>query len=458
MKFRRFYRRGLFVGTILTIIFLLGPNFAPLNAAAASPADGWTRLSDPVAVGGVITNLVAAPSNPDILYVLQKVPVISTVTQRLYRSQDGGVTWQMVPAGNHAFTSLAVDPEDPDTLYATENNQLWKSTDTGLNWSVLYLFGEKVLVPAPGRIYLTGTIINWDNPCPLIPQFVRSLDGGLTWERRSFSCGNMIHQIFVAPGNPDKIFLSFVAQDVDTLYSLDGGTTWQPFLVNAGSFPIDNMAFDPQDPDRLFLVNHEMLTTDDNGESWIECGPIPEFYPLDLVTVSDRVYAIPRHNRSTTDPYLHFYQSEDHCVTWWKSIQGFPTIVNGMIGNANAPGKLLAATNGYGIFISTSGGAVWEESNAGLDSPAVISKLAIAPSDPNVILAGSGNPRPGVYRSADGGATWSPALIEIEPLSVLIHPLDPQIAWIGAKDGLYISQDGSHWCMPRTPGHTPGPR
>ena len=223
------------------------------------------------------------------------------------------------------------------------------------------------------------------------------------------------------------------------------GLTWQAISGKCGSFPIDNMAFDPQDPDRLFLVNHEMLTTDDNGESWIKCGPIPEFYPLDLVTVSDRVYAIPRQNRSTTDSYLHFYQSEDHCATWWKSIQGFPTKVNSMIGNANAPGKLLAATNGYGIFISTSGGTAWEESNAGLSSPVVISKLVVAPGDPNVILAGSGYPRPGVYRSTDGGFTWSPPLIEIEPLSILIHPFDPQIAWIGAKDGLYVSQDGSHW-------------
>ena len=74
MKFRRSYRRGLFVGTILLILCLLGPNFAPTNAAA-SPADGWIRLSDPLAAGGVISHLVAAPSNPDVLYALQEMPL-----------------------------------------------------------------------------------------------------------------------------------------------------------------------------------------------------------------------------------------------------------------------------------------------------------------------------------------------------------------------------------------------
>ena len=431
-------RRILLVGMIFIFICLLFSERAPLNAAAASSADGWTRLSDPLAAGGVISHLVAAPSNPDILYALLEGLFSTSVHQRLIRSQDGGASWQMVPVGNHYFNSLAVDPENSDTLYATESNQLIKSNDSGQSWTELYPFGRMVVAPAPGRIYLAGS------------DFARSLDGGITWEHSSWNSGTYLDFIVVSPFDPNYIIATPSVQNphwlVDAQYSLDGGLTWQMFLLNGNSVPIFHLAFDTQNSNRIYLTKPEMWTTGDNGTTWTKCGTVPETSPSNLLAIGDRVYMIPPYDiYSHTDPTRYVYMSEDHCATWWKSIHGLPATVNSLVGDARSPGRLLAATGGYGIFISTNGGTTWQESNTGLTSPAKVSKLAVAPSDPNMILAGSRDPRPGVYRSSDGGVTWSPALLTIEPTSILIHPLDPQKAWISTTDGIYSTMDGSIW-------------
>jgi photosystem II stability/assembly factor-like uncharacterized protein len=442
MKYRGFYQHGLLVGTLLTIIFLLAPDFTQAQAVTSS-ADGWLRLSDPVAAGGVITHLVTTLSNPNILYVLQAVQVSSPVSQRLYRSQDGGASWQIMPSENHIFTSLAVDPQDPDMLFATENDHLWKSTDAGQNWKMLYPFGRSVVVPTSGRIYLIG----WesDNPCVYTSEFARSLDGGESWERSSLGCGEIIDQIFVTPANPDQIFVTSSEKALNDHYSLDGGITWQPLLVVGNFIPVTDMTFDLENPNRAYLASREIWTTENNGDTWSQCGLIPDPYPFKLLAVDDRVYAMPKYSYLTAGPMRYIYQSEDHCATWWKSIHGLPATVNSLAGDARSPERILAATGGYGIYFSQNGGATWQESNNGLSSPVWVSKLAVAPDDPNVILAGSGYPRPGVYRSNDGGVTWSPTSLDIEPFSILIHPLNPQKVWISAKDGIYTSEDSIHW-------------
>ena len=443
-------RRILLVGMIFISICLLFSERAPLNAAVASPADGWTRLSDPIAAGGVIYHLVAAPSDPDILYALQEGEYSNPLSHRLVRSQDGGATWQMILLENHFFESLAVDPGNPNILYATDLNQLLKSNDAGLNWAILYPFGGMVVAPAPGRVYVTGMILGDQDY--YIPAFARSLDWGATWEVSLWETGDILDFLYVSPTNPDLIIATTQENNIhwwgESKYSLDGGMTWQMLLVNGNSPPIYDLTFDPEDPARIYLTGANMWTTDDIGDTWSQCGPIPKTFPLKLLAVGDRVYTIPSYYPHTfIDPIWFVYHSEDHCATWSKSSGGLPVWVNSLIGDARSPGRLLATTSGYGFIISTNGGEDWTESNTGLTSPAKVSKLAVAPSDPNVILAGSRDPRPGVYRSSDGGVTWSPALSDIEPLSMLIHPLDPLKAWIGTKDGIYYTEDSLHWSL-----------
>ena len=406
-------RRILLVGMIFIFICLLFSERAPLNAAAASSADGWTRLSDPLAAGGVISHLVAAPSNPDILYALQEGPVIPHQFPASDPQPGRRGFLANGTGGKPFFTSLAVDPENPDTLYATESNQLIKSNDSGQSWTELYPFGRMVVAPAPGRIYLAGS------------DFARSLDGGITWEHSSWNSGTYLDFIVVSPFDPNYIIATPSVQNphwlVDAQYSLDGGLTWQMFLLNGNSVPIFHLAFDTQNSNRIYLTKPEMWTTGDNGTTWTKCGTVPETSPSNLLAIGDRVYMIPPYDiYSHTDPTRYVYMSEDHCATWWKSIHGLPATVNSLVGDAPLS-RTAAGSNErlWHFYLNQRWHHLGGKQRRADQSSQVISKLAVAPSDPNVILAGSGYPRPGVYRSSDGGFTWSPALLTIEPTSIL---------------------------------------
>lgn len=96
-------------------------------------------------------------------------------------------------------------------------------------------------------------------------------------------------------------------------------------------------------------------------------------------------------------------------------------------------------------YFGTPGGGIWKTTNAGrvwtpiFDQPRVasIGALAIAPSDSNLIYAGTGEQTAGhgVYRSADAGKTWARAGLEDVPFiqGILVDPHDPSILVAGGN-------------------------
>ncbi|HEX7051443.1 MAG TPA: hypothetical protein VF188_14645 [Longimicrobiales bacterium] len=121
------------------------------------------------------------------------------------------------------------------------------------------------------------------------------------------------------------------------------------------------------------------------------------------------------------------------------------------------------------LYVATASGGLWKSVNHGTtwtplfdDQPvSTFGDVAIAPSDPDVIWAGTGeqNNRQssswgnGVYRSTDGGRTWTHlGLVETRHIGkVLVHPEDPDRAYVaalgnlwkpGPERGVYRTTDG----------------
>jgi len=109
-------------------------------------------------------------------------------------------------------------------------------------------------------------------------------------------------------------------------------------------------------------------------------------------------------------------------------------------------------------IVGAATGGVWRTTDGGLDWQPVFDKqnvhaigaVAIAMSDPRVVYVGTGESSirsnisigNGVYKSTDGGDTWS--LMGLENSGrvsrIIVHPSNPDIAWVGALGHAYAPQ------------------
>jgi len=93
---------------------------------------------------------------------------------------------------------------------------------------------------------------------------------------------------------------------------------------------------------------------------------------------------------------------------------------------------------GNGMYKSTDAGASW--SHIGLEDTEHIGRVAIHPSDPNVVFVAAighyyaPNPERGIFRSTDGGRSWQKVLYKNEDvgaIEVVIDPSNPQVVYAG---------------------------
>jgi photosystem II stability/assembly factor-like uncharacterized protein len=136
---------------------------------------------------------------------------------RLYRSGDGGQSWQRREDGlPDPVTRLALDPERPDVLFAAAGDGLFGSSDGGASWRRL---------PSPATV-------------PASPE-------GIRWE------------IVASPVAPLTLYANLDGIAGDVVYrSRDAGATWQVVGgggIAPGSSGIRALAVDPHDPRRLLV-------------------------------------------------------------------------------------------------------------------------------------------------------------------------------------------------------------
>jgi photosystem II stability/assembly factor-like uncharacterized protein len=143
-----------------------------------------------------------------------------------------------------------------------------------------------------------------------------------------------------------------------------------------------------------------------------------------------------------------------------------PTNISGRCTDVEAVGP---KGKNYTIWVASASGGIWKSINEGVTFEPVfehmgtstIGDIAIAPSNPEIVWAGTGeanifrssNPGCGVWKTTDGGETWDHmGLEETFTISrILIHPENPDIVYVAASGhewtenkerGLYKTTDG----------------
>jgi photosystem II stability/assembly factor-like uncharacterized protein len=137
---------------------------------------------------------------------------------------------------------------------------------------------------------------------------------------------------------------------------------------------------------------------------------------------------------------------------------GRSTAVTGVPGHRDT---FYMGTTGGGVWKTTDGGQTWRVTSDEDFGSASVGAVAVAPSDHNVVYAGTGSacprgnisPGDGIYKSTDGGKSWKHVGLELTGQigRIRVHPTDPDTVYVAAlgqifgpneERGVYRSQDG----------------
>ncbi|MDQ2745799.1 MAG: glycosyl hydrolase [Acidobacteriota bacterium] len=125
--------------------------------------------------------------------------------------------------------------------------------------------------------------------------------------------------------------------------------------------------------------------------------------------------------------------------------------VGSVAGVASQPNVYYFGATGGGVWKTTDGGAAWENVSDGFFKTGSVGAIAVAESNPNIVYAGMGEETvrnnvsdgDGVYKSIDAGKTWKfVGLADSRHISrVRINPKNPDIVFVAALGNLWTSSE-----------------
>jgi photosystem II stability/assembly factor-like uncharacterized protein len=471
---------------------------------------GFIGLRDAGQIGAVEVH----PSNPDVVFVAALgQPFAPNPERGVYRSRDGGATWQQVlfVSDSTGAVDLEFAPDNPNTVYAAlwraerkpwtiisgaREGGAYKSEDGGDTWRRLGgglptgLVGKADLAvsPAdPNRLYV---LIEAEPGGGLY----RSDDRGVSFRLVSTENGLLRRPFYYTNVDADPTDADVVYVNNEGFFrSADGGRTWERRSTPHG----DNhdMWIDPSDPDVWIQSNDGGANvTRDGGRTWSTQSnqPTAELYQ---VAVDDRfpywLYAGQQDNSTIAVPSLPPYDAPGGPTAYWRDIGGCET--GPAIPKPGDPDIVYSNCKGqFGRFNLRTGQErqywVGGQSLYGHNPRDLkfrfqrVAPIHVSPHDPNTVYHASQY----LHRTRDEGATWeviSPDLTAFEPdkqvvpgapitrdatgeeyystiYAVRESPLERGLIWVGANDGpVHVTRDGGKtWRNVTPPDLPPGGR
>ena len=444
-------------------------------------------------------SLAISPSNPRVLYTMISSTSHAHGVLGVFRTRDGGDTWQSI-GGRHfekesqlAYNNtVAVHPTHPDFVVCgavdlhltTDGGKTWNRITTGKRGSPPQRFPPNfvhsdhhaIVIDPAGWIY-SGN----DGGVAL------SEDGGKTWQDRS---SGMATSMFYAAG---------VAQSNSRIYG--GGTQDHGTLIagvpSAPGEPLPPpeeftrvlssdggwIEFDPADAQHVFGTTTDLeISRHRQGEPWAAGQQLAGWHSVSikskLMTSAEKelrgmaVLEIePGRRKGKKKLWLgtsRLWQTETDGRSW-KPVS--PTFDGSAIsaiecGPAN-PQVLYVATSQGKIFRSTDGGASWSGNLANAAIPQrLITRIGTHPKKASYVVAtvaASGVPGTSlngdapyahVFESDDMGVTWRPldGLPDVVYNALAFETRDPYRLFVAGDSGVWM-HDGMRWAS--VAGNTP---
>lgn len=248
-------------------------------------SDDGGRRWIPIGSFDFISTLFVHPTSSSTLYLsgFESNPYFAGV----FKSEDGGLTWNHILPLQNFFTTFAASPENPSTLYAgASSGWIYKSVDDGDHWELLDLqlaqqIAALVIDPQDdATIYAGGADFDYPEYPASSPFFSRSTDGGGTWTNLSAGFGNpsRMEAIAIDPTNSSTLFVGLANSANSELRGVfrteDAGSSWSALRTGLpAAANVFSLAMDPQDPRTLYAgTDSGAYQTRDAGASWFPIG------------------------------------------------------------------------------------------------------------------------------------------------------------------------------------------
>jgi photosystem II stability/assembly factor-like uncharacterized protein len=513
-------KRNLVLSFIMLVAFSLVRD-QPIRASA----EPWQPLPGPY--GGSVAALALSPD-----YATDHTLFAGLRGPGVYSSGNGGNSWQHVSPNGWVVIDLAISPAyvADHTLFAsfglwTSGYHVYRSTDEGLSWqdatpawtglanqphlaispdfytdhTLFVVGGSQTFVSsdggdtfaAPGGWFATHSVTQIafssdyaadQTLFALVPDqgLYKSEDGGVTWNPTALS--GSLSTFAVSPGYAtDHMLLAVTTGDGQLELSTDGGDTWSPAALTLSPGGQHTLLFSPTFvADRVILAASSAdpgpYRSEDGGATWV---PVGWYDPANSYLggfVGGGVYALALSPNTAWDAAAFagtssgIYRSLDRGVHWYQRGDGLSRLtVRALAIAPGDPNTLLAGTSFFehlrfdtsapgeydgSLQLSADGGQTWHDVSGRLEQ---VQNVAFSPgfaADRTAFAAAGtlgqhGYADGGVYRSTDGGQNWTKVLSDRICHALAISPnfAADRTVWVALSTyssalGLYVSTDG----------------
>ncbi|WFB36179.1 hypothetical protein P3T73_00165 [Kiritimatiellota bacterium B12222] len=394
--------------------------------------------------GGYYYATAFHPTREGVIYLAGDVAGV-------YKTEDYGQNWRMINRGlaNYAVFSLAVDPTNPDTVYAATQGGLCKSTDCGETWELLPKTGPKELgiygkkkksIRSVAVDPSNGNIVYAASP---LGKVYKSTNGGQTWQE--------VYTLAGTSENQDRLRLQFGKTNGDFYagiwtplsfpksinpeeaigigFNFKGDRSSAPksfalFIKGEGfsyrSRNLNELFNDDQIQDVVlkaedFVVDPDFVKKHPEKAAVLPATPAwSAINRIDLSCVGD----LPRKQYVANIASFFIATGPEEAPLLVPALTFTPKSKVNSYGNLRMgspatgsiysvavskenPAWVAAATHNHGVVLSKDHGETWEA----LPTPTTASNLCFDPQDPNTLYATFFSA--GLWKSTDAGQTWT---------------------------------------------------
>ncbi|MDP2424175.1 MAG: YCF48-related protein [Bacteroidales bacterium] len=347
-----------------------------------------------------------------------------------------GLKWRSIgPAfASGRIADFAVNPANPSEYYVgVASGHIWKTLNNGTTFSPVfdnhgaYAIGALCMDPNNSNVVWAGTGENNHQRALGYGNGVyKTEDGGKSWKNMGLKDSRQIGKILIDPRNSNIVFVAAEGStwgpggDRGLYKTTDGGKTWERVLFISENTGVNNIVFDPLNPDVIYATSEQR-----RRHVYSKIGGGPE---------------------------SAVHKSSDAGKTWQKLTKGLPSGHVGGMGIAVTPLNpdivyviAEAAEDKGGFFRSTDRGASFEKMNSYTASGQYYNVIFCDPVNPDKVFSMDVVSKV----TYDGGKTWnnlSTNKRHVDDHALWIDPRNTSHWMIGGDGGIYETwDDGQHY-------------